>query len=262
MRNLRLVIAYHGAAYSGWQIQPNVPTVQGAIEKQVMALTCAHTRVRGAGRTDAGVHAAGQVANFYTESTITTKAFFRGLNSLLPPDISIRSVVEVPLDFDARRFNRGKHYRYSIWNSPAPSPNLASTSLHIHKPLDLVLMARAARHLFGTHDFSTFRAADCTRDNRVRTLFRCGISRHGPLVHIHVEGSAFLKNMVRIIAGTLIEVGRGRRDPDSLAEVLAAMDRRRAGFTARPHGLCMMRVFLARADYTTVTEEVEPPSGG
>ncbi len=258
MRNLRLVIAYHGAAYSGWQIQPNVPTVQGAIEKQLLALTRVPCRVRAAGRTDAGVHAAGQVANFFTESTITPKAFFRGLNSRLPRDVAIHSVEEVPLDFDSRRHNRGKHYRYSIWNSPTPSPNLTSTSLHIHRSLDLVAMARATHHLIGTHDYSTFRAADCQRENRVRSLFRCSISRDGSLVHIHVEGSAFLQNMVRIIAGTLIDVGRGRRDPDSLKEMLQAQDRRRAGFTARPHGLCMMRVFLAPVDQATINKEVEP----
>lgn len=244
MRNLRLTIAYDGSAYAGWQIQPNAPTVQGAIEERLRAMTQAPTRLRAAGRTDAGVHAEGQVANFLTESTIPQRGFQRGLNALLPPDLAILAVDEVPLEFDARRCNRGKHYRYAIWNQRTPSPTLRGRSLHLHRPLDLVAMAEAARHLVGTHDFAGFRAADCERLTTVRTLYRVSVSGEGPLVTIDVEGTAFLRNMVRILAGTLLAVGQGDRAPDTIPALLAARDRTAAGVTLPAHGLTLVRVFL------------------
>jgi tRNA pseudouridine38-40 synthase len=244
MRNLRLTIAYQGGAYSGWQIQPLVPTVQGTIEKQLQQMTGEPCRLRSAGRTDAGVHAQGQVANVLTESSISLRGFFRGLNALLPDDISILSVEEVSESFDARRHNHGKHYRYSIWNTRPPNPRLAATSHHVHGQLDLDAMALAGWSLVGTHDFASFRAATCDRETTVRTIYRCTVSAEGPLVQIHVEGTAFLKNMVRIISGTLIEVGSGKRAPFSMTKLLNQADRTKAGITAPAHGLCLMRVFL------------------
>jgi tRNA pseudouridine38-40 synthase len=243
-RNLRLVIAYAGTSYAGWQIQPNAPTVQGTIERRLAQMTGQPCRLRAAGRTDAGVHAAGQVANFTTESRITCRAFLRGLNALLPDDVSILSVEEVPPEFDSRRHNKGKYYRYTIWNTRPPSPRLAATTYHLHRALDLIPMAEAARALVGTHDFVAFRSASCERETTVRTLYRCTVSADGPLVEIHVEGTAFLKNMVRVIAGTLIEVGRGLRPPGSLPGLLADGDRRRAGITAPACGLTLVRVML------------------
>jgi tRNA pseudouridine38-40 synthase len=244
MRNIRLVIAYQGTAYAGWQVQPVDPTVQGVIEARLQQMTRQPCRLRAAGRTDAGVHAAGQVANFRTESTIALHAFHRGLNALLPDDIAVLSVEEVPLEFDSRRHNFGKRYRYSIWNQRTPSPELTPRTLHLHRPLDLPTMARAARLLVGAHDFAAFRAANCERKTTVRTLYRVTISDDRPLVHIDVEGTAFLKNMVRIIAGTLLEVGRGDRDWQSVAELLRSRQRPLAGATLPPHGLCLLRVFL------------------
>jgi tRNA pseudouridine38-40 synthase len=244
MRNIRLVIAYQGTAYAGWQIQPVDPTVQGVIEARLQQMTQQPCRLRAAGRTDAGVHAAGQLANFRTESTISLRSFHRGLNALLPDDIAILSVEEVPLEFDSRRHNLGKRYRYSIWNQRTPSAELAARTLHLHRPLDLPSMARAARLLVGVHDFIAFRAADCERKTTVRTLYRVTLSDERPLIHIDVDGTAFLKNMVRIIAGTLVEVGRGDRDSQSIAELLRSGRRPQAGVTLPPHGLCLMRVFL------------------
>ncbi len=244
MRNLRLVIAYQGTAYCGWQIQPSVPTVQGVIEEELRLMTQQPCRLRAAGRTDAGVHALGQVANFLTESNIPLQGFFRGLNALLPPDISILAIDEVPLELDARRHNRGKHYRYSIWNCRSPAPRFAATSYHLHRPLDLSAMALASRLLVGTHDFSSFRSASCERESTIRTIYRCTVSREGDLIQIDVEGTAFLKNMVRIMAGTLIEVAQHSRDPQSVLELFYAQDRRQAGITAPAHGLCLMRVFF------------------
>lgn len=243
-RNLRFVIAYQGTAYHGWQIQPSAPTVQGTIEDRLQQMTNRPCRLRAAGRTDAGVHALGQVANLRTNSELSLRSLFRGLNALLPDDISIRSVEEVPIEFDSRRGNQGKHYRYSIWNRREPSPGLVATTYHLHRPLDTLAMAKAAQLLVGIHDFASFRSASCDRETTIRTLYRSTVSCRGGLIQIDVEGTAFLKNMVRIIAGTLIEVGRGQRPPASIPELLQARDRTRAGLTAPALGLCLMRVFL------------------
>ena len=244
MRNIRLVVAYRGAEYSGWQIQPTVPTVQGEIERRLEQMTGRPCRLRAAGRTDAGVHAEGQLANFRTESSISVQAFFRGLNALLPDDISICSAQEVDGDFDSRRHNRGKHYRYSIWNGREPSPRRAPEVWHLHRPLDLAAMATAARLLVGTHDFAALRSATCDCETTVRTIYRCTVAVEGQQLHIDVEGTAFLKNMVRVIAGTLVDVGRGRREPGSIPDLLASRDRTRAGPTAPARGLTLVRVFL------------------
>jgi tRNA pseudouridine38-40 synthase len=244
MRNLRFVIAYQGTAYAGWQIQPQVPTVQGVIEEKLRQITQRPCRLRAAGRTDAGVHARGQVANFRTEAPLASHALYRGLNALLPEDIAVLSVEEVPFEFDTRRHNRGKHYRYSIWNERTPTPEKAVTTYHLHRALDLGAMSLAARLLVGTHDFASFRSASCEQESTVRTLYRCTVSCEGGLIQIDVEGTAFLQNMVRIIVGTLLEVGQGRRTPDAIRELLAARDRKRAGVTVPAHGLCLMKVFL------------------
>ena len=243
-RNIRLTIAYEGTAYSGWQIQPAVPTVQGLIEQRLEEMTGHPCRLRAAGRTDAGVHSRGQLANFPTTCRIPLGGFLRGLNTLLPDDISILSVEQVAPDFDSRRHNSGKHYRYSLWNQRAPSPLHSPFVVQIHKPLDLLAMAAAAPAFVGTHDFAGFRSASCERETTVRTIFRCSICHEHPLVHIDVDGSAFLKNMVRIIAGTLLDVGRGRKTPDQIPALIQEADRTRAGMTMPPRGLCMMRVFL------------------
>lgn len=244
MRNLRLLIAYRGTRFAGWQLQPHAPTVQGVIEDRLRQMTQQPCRLRAAGRTDAGVHARGQVANFRTESALGERALLRGLNALLPPEVSILSVEEVPLEFDSRRHNRGKHYRYSIWNQRVPSPELAETTYHLHRPLQLAPMALGARHFVGSHDFAAFRSSSCERLTTVRTIYRCTVSSEPPLVHIDVEGTAFLKNMVRIMAGTLVEIGRGDRHPESVQELLGRRRRAEAGVTLPPHGLCLMRVFL------------------
>ncbi len=243
-RNILLTIAYQGTRYSGWQIQPNVPTVQGALERRLEEIAGHACRVRAAGRTDAGVHALGQLANFVTTSRVPMRGFLRGLNTLLPDDIGVVAVDEVPMEFDSRRDNHGKSYRYSLWNQRPPSPRDAPYYLHIHKPLDLLAMSRAGRLLVGTHDFAAFRAANCERETTVRTIFRCTIDHQQPWVHIDVVGSAFLKNMVRIITGTLLQVGQRKRPPEDILQLLERGDRREAGITVPPQGLCMVRVFL------------------
>lgn len=243
-RNIRLTIAYQGTAYSGWQIQDNAPTVQEEIEQRLLQMTGERCRLRVAGRTDAGVHARGQVANFHTTAAIPLQGFHRGLNALLPEDISILSAEQVAPDFNSRRDNHGKRYRYSIWNTRQRSPGHAPWSWQIHRPLDLQAMADAAWRLVGRHDFSAFRTAQCDAPTTERTIYRCTVRHEQPMVQIDVEGTAFLRNMVRIIAGTLQAIGRNQRSPALIDELLRDGDRDRAGMTAPPHGLCLMKVFL------------------
>ena len=242
-RTLYLKVAYDGTAYAGWQIQPRDPTVQGRLEAALATLEGQPTRIHGAGRTDAGVHALAQGASFHTESTIPPRGYLLGLNAQLPQDIAVLEVRQAPAEFHARHSARGKHYRYSLWNAPTRQPLITRFAWHRHKPLDDEAMARAARHLEGEHDFNAFRAADCDRAHAVRRLWRVAVTRHPHLIWIDVEGTAFLKHMVRIVVGSLVQVGLGKQPPDWIATVLESRDRRQAGPTAPPEGLCLERVY-------------------
>jgi tRNA pseudouridine38-40 synthase len=242
-RRLRLLIEYDGTDFHGWQRQENAPSVQATIEDALAAMTGRPTIVRGAGRTDAGVHALGQVAHFDTDAhNIPLHGFRRGLNSVLPRTIAIRDVAEVPPDFDARFSARGKLYRYQIWNEETRSPRIDRFVWHDRRPLDVARMNEGARLLVGRHDFAAFRAADCERRTTVRNVTRLEITREGSLVTLEIEADAFLKNMVRIITGTLVEIGRGRRALDTIPALLASGDRTQAGITAPPQGLTLVRV--------------------
>ena len=245
MRNIRLIVAYDGTAFAGWQVQPGQRTVQGAIEEVLARLTQAPCRLRGAGRTDAGVHAEAQVANFYSETRLSCHRLLRGLDSLLPADIAIRAVEDVDASYNSRRGNHGKHYRYLIYRPRERDIRLHPRAWHICGALDLMQMARAARKLVGRHDFVAFRAADCERETTTRTLYRVTISAQPPLVQIDVEGTAFLKNMVRIIVGTLVSVGRGRMELAGIDELLRSGVRSAAGVTAPARGLTLEQVFLS-----------------
>jgi tRNA pseudouridine38-40 synthase len=240
MRRIRLTLEYDGSDFSGWQRQPNGPSVQAALEAALEQMIGAPTPVRGAGRTDAGVHALGQAAHFDTDTRIPLVGFRRGLNRLLPRAIAVTGAVEVPPDFDARRSARGKLYRYSIWNAEARSARLSRFTWHLSLPLDVGAMRAAAAPLIGRHDFAGFRAANCERKTTVRTLRRLDVTRAGHLVEIDVEADAFLKNMVRILAGTLAEIGMGKRL--DTRQLLESRDRTLAGQTAPARGLTLVRV--------------------
>ena len=243
MRNIRLVIAYDGRAYHGWQVQPNTTTVQGTIEGVLAQLTQRPCRLRVAGRTDAGVHADGQVANFTTESSLSCERLVRGLNALLPHDIAILRVDEVSGNFDARRDNGGKHYCYRIFNRREPSVRRVGRSWHYWADLDLRPMVRAAQLLVGEHDFAAFRAADCDRETTTRMLYRCTLTAEPPSIIIDVAGTAFLKNMVRIIVGTLVDIGRGYLPEERVEAMLSGGDRTIGGQTAPAVGLTLVRVY-------------------
>ena len=246
--SLKLTLEYDGAPFVGWQVQPNGPSVQGVLQEAIEKLCGSPVRVTGAGRTDAGVHARGQVASLEAPRHLPLSAWAAGLNAHLPLEIACVRAEEAPPGFDARRWARGKRYVYEILRSPVRSPLLRGRVWEIRRPLDTEVMRAAARALLGRHDFSAFRAADCPARTTVREVRRLDIEmeRVGPeaeRIRLTIEATAFLKHMVRNIAGTLVEIGHGKRDPGSIDELLAARDRTRAGQTAPSHGLCLDEVF-------------------
>lgn len=248
VRWLKLTIAYDGRAYSGWQIQPDKPTVQGVFEATWQRLAQEPVHVTAAGRTDAGVHALGQVVGLSTETRLTNEDLHRGLNALLPNDIAVVSIEDAHQGFHATYEATGKLYRYHIHNDRSPSVFERHYAWHYPHPLDTSAMHRAGQALVGRHDFSSFESAGSERPDSIRTITELTVAsdaaRSPNHIAIDVAGDGFLYNMVRAIVGTLVEVGRGSRDVTWPAEVLAARDRRKAGQTAPPHGL-----FLVRVDY-------------
>ena len=249
-RNIKLVIAYNGAAYHGWQRQSRgLPTIQQCVEEAATHVVRHPVVVFGAGRTDAGVHAEGQVANFYTTNlAIPLAGLRRAMNSALPRDIAIRSAAEVPDDFHAARSAIGKTYRYRICVAPQRPVALAGLVYHFWRALEIEPMRDAARRLLGRHDFVGFATSAERREDTVRTIFRCEVAEAQDEVHVTVQGDGFLYNMVRNIAGTLIEIGRGRFDPEQIDKVLASRDRRDAGPTAPPDGLYLLCVHYSPAE--------------
>jgi len=240
----RLVLEYDGAPFAGWQRQPGQLTVQGELERALSTILREPVGVTGAGRTDAGVHALGQVASFSTTAVITSERLRRGVTALVRPHVAVRAVRPAADAFNARFDARGKRYRYRLLVRDAPSPLNAATSWHLPWRLDRAAMDAAGRALLGTHDFAAFRAADCERRSTIRTLGRVDLV-DGPegIVDLVVEGDGFLKNMVRILAGTLVAVGQGRIDAARLDRALTTGDRRLTGQTAPPHGLTLVEVF-------------------
>ena len=251
MPNFRLTLEYDGSGFAGWQLQPaGVRTVQGELETAITRITGEPARVLGAGRTDAGVHAEGQVASVRLATRLAVADLARALNAVLPSDLAVVSADVVAEDFHARHHARSKLYRYRIWNGARPSPLRAASHWRVKPPLDAAAMQAGAQRLLGEHDFASFQATGSDVTSTRRTLTRCDVERgaggdetgaRGEIV-IHVEGSGFLRHMVRILAGTLVQVGSGLRTPESLTAVLAAADRRAAGPTAPPQGLTLVRV--------------------
>jgi tRNA pseudouridine38-40 synthase len=241
-RRLRLLVEYDGTGFAGWQRQPGQRTVQGALEDAVREMTGETVFIRAAGRTDAGVHADGQVASLDLEANIPVHGLLRGLNTILPADLALLEVSEAAPDFDARFSARGKVYRYTVWTHLVRSPRRARDTWHVRHPVDAEAMRDAARALVGEHDFRAFRASDCDRKSTRRVVRRLEVDRQGAVLTIDVEATAFLKNMVRILVGTLVDVGRGRIAAEVIPRMLETGDRTIGGMTAPAHGLTLLRV--------------------
>jgi len=259
MRTLKLTLAYDGTAYAGWQVQPGCRTVQGTLETVLEQITGQRIRVLASGRTDAGVHALGQVVGLQTRSRLATDVLRRALNAELPDDVAVLDVAEAPEGFHAIRDAVRKRYRYVIDDGLIrPVFERYHCWYYAHGRLDVEAMDRSARSLLGTHDFRSFQSSGAQRETTVRTVFDIGVRRDGEesgkigqgrgggsnCIFLDVEADGFLYNMARAIVGTLVEVGRGARPESYPAEVLRAADRRAAGPTAPPQGL-----FLVKVDY-------------
>lgn len=243
MRRIHLIIEYDGTNYAGWQRQANAMAVQQVLEETLKRLTGEAIVLHGASRTDAGVHALGQSAHFDTDSRIPAEKFCYALNALLPNDIRVTASEEVSPDFHARFSTKGKRYRYLFWDAPHAGALNRNTHAHSIYPLDERRMQAEADALIGTHDFAAFAASGSVVKDTVRTIWRADITRDGHEVMFLVEGSGFLYNMVRIIAGTLRDVGSGKLAPGALRRAIETGDRLDLGVTAPAHGLTLMEVF-------------------
>lgn len=242
MRRIRLVVAYDGTNYCGWQIQPNGITVEEVLNRTICKMTGEAIAVIGASRTDSGVHALGNVAVFDTESTIPPERFSYALNQRLPDDIVIVSSDEVPADWHPRYRNCEKTYEYHILNTRIPVPTKRLTNYFVSFPLDEKKMQQAAEYLKGEHDFVSFCNVRTDVEDTVRTITALDVLRDGEEITVRITGNGFLYNMVRIIVGTLIRVGRGFYEPEQVREILEAKNRKAAGVTAPPQGLMLVRI--------------------
>ncbi len=244
MPTWKLTIEYDGTDFCGWQRQPNGPTVQAALEDALSRLHAGETvAATAAGRTDAGVHARGQVVSCKTSRVMPANAYERGVNTYLPSSVAVRRVEHAPEGFDARRWARGKRYVYRILRSRFRSPLRDRYTWQVHQKLNVEAMREAAQLLLGNHDFASFRAANCEAPTTVREMTRVEIVEEGEELVLTYEATAFLKQMVRSLTGTLWEVGTGKRDPASIGQLLRVPDRGQAGPTAPPQGLCLEEVF-------------------
>lgn len=241
-RNIKIVLAYDGTPYFGWQVQPQGPTIQSVLQECLKKITGEQTFVKGSGRTDAGVHALGQVANFHTSCPMNPQAFTRAFNSLLPPAIVVTGADEVDDNFDAQFSAVNKLYRYRVFNRHARSPFELLRSWHVYPELDIESISRASSYLLGTQDYSSFRASGCVARSPVRTISRCEVSRSGDIITFEFEADGFLRHMVRNLVGTLVDVGRSRFSTTDFSIIMAAKDRMKAGRAAPPHGLYLVRV--------------------
>lgn len=242
MKRIKLTIAYDGTNYCGWQIQPNGITVEEVLNKALKKLTGEDILVIGASRTDSGVHALGNVAVFDTETTIPADRIAMALNQRLPEDIVITKSEEVPLDFHPRYCNCSKTYEYHIINTRIPDPTRRLTNYFVSYELNPDNMRKAASYLVGEHDFVSFCNVRTDVENTVRTITALDILQDGDEITIRITGNGFLYNMVRIIIGTLIRVGRGFYEPEKVKEILEAKDRKAAGVTAPAHGLMLVEI--------------------
>ncbi len=246
MRNLKLTVTYDGSNYSGWQIQtkqPHVKTIQDEIQKALKKILPEACSVIASGRTDAGVHALGQTINFFTSSCIPEKKIIPALNSLLPKDIVIIDSIEVNENFHARFDVEKKWYRYTIYNNKVPDVFIRRYSMFTSFKLDIEKMKKAAEYFKGKHNFKSFCSTGTSVNDFVRTIYFSELTKKNNLIIYDIIGNGFLYNMVRIIVGTLIEVGKGKIYPDEIPNIIKEKNRYKSGPTAKPHGLCLYKTY-------------------
>lgn len=239
MKRIKLIVAYDGTNYSGWQVQPNAETIEGVLNSTLSQLLHEEIKVTGASRTDAGVHSLGNVAVFDTNTRIPPEKIVYALNPFLPDDIVVQDSCEVPGDFHPRHCSSKKTYEYKILNRTFSLPTRRLDTYFQYGKLDVDKMQAAAEYLVGTHDFKSFCSANTSVETTVRKIYSLQVEKQGDVITIRVTGSGFLYNMVRIIAGTLIQAGRGELEPEKIRDILEARDRKAAGPTAPAHGLTM-----------------------
>lgn len=242
-RNIKLVIEYDGTAYFGWQRQADVSTVQQVLEDTLSRIVNGKVVLIASSRTDTGVHALNQVANFRTSTVLPLRNLHLGVNSLLPPDIVVKEMSDVDWEFHSQFCARSKVYHYRIFNNPVRTALERNRCWHVRAPLDIDAMNRAAAHLLGTHDFESFCAARCEVEDRVRTVTEASFRMEaGGMIVFRIEADGFLRHMVRNIVGTLVDIGKGATPGGDLVRILSAKDRREAGPAAPARGLFLMEV--------------------
>ena len=254
MRNFCITVAYDGGRYQGWQRIGNGQSIQGKIEDVLSAMLGHKAEIHGAGRTDAGVHARAQTAHFRIRTARTPDEIRAYLNRYLPEDIAVTACRQVDDRFHARLHAAGKRYVYRIWNSATPNVFERKYLCRVDGPLDAAAMQRAASDLIGTHDFRAFCGNRKMKKSTVRTLHTARVQRLGDEVRLTFEGTGFLQNMVRILAGTLTEIGQGKRPADDIPRILRSLDRTQAGVTMPPQGLILEQVFYSTPSYTISKE--------
>ena len=242
MPTFKLTIEYEGTGYHGWQVQPGMSTIQGALEYAMERIIGTHVHVKGAGRTDAGVHATGQVASLRADFRYPPDILQRALTSLLPPDIVVTRVEEVSDGFDAQRWAQWKRYRYTLLTRPFPSALERRNTLFVPHPLKTDSMAEAAGMLIGEHDFTSFQAAKSSVDRPTRRVFATEFRQQGDHLFFEIVANGYLRHMIRILMGTLLDVGRERLTPSDVKAILEAKNRKLASKTLKPNALCLMEV--------------------
>lgn len=243
IKNIKLAIEYDGTSFCGWQRQPNARTIQGTVEECIAKITQEEVGVIGCSRTDSGVHARKFICNFTTISKIPNEKFSYAINRMLPPEIIVLESKEVPLDFHARFSCKGKRYIYSILNRTWASPIRRDFTYHVKDRLDIDKMNEAAKYLIGKHDFESFRNLGSSVQSTVRTITQLDVIKDDEAIEVRVAGDGFLYNMVRIISGTLLEVGLNKRQPEDMKIILESRDRKKAGRSLPAKGLCLDEVF-------------------
>ncbi|WP_038267457.1 tRNA pseudouridine(38-40) synthase TruA [Peptoclostridium litorale] len=243
VKNIKMIIEYKGTRYSGWQRQTNAPTVQGEIEKVLYKVTGQKISVNGSSRTDAGVHACGKCINFRADISIPVERLPFALNAHLPKDIAVIDAQLAHIDFHSRYHAKGKKYVYNIYNRRFPSPIHMDYCWHVAKKLDVQRMREAAQYIIGSHDFGAFKSTGASNPSDVRTVYTIEFIENDDMISMEISGKSFLYNMVRIIMGTLVDVGLGKKNPEEIKDIILSKDRKNAGKTAPANGLMLKEVY-------------------